>query len=127
MTNLHFNGKIGLIDGIFHVSLSLIEFIEDDVTIIYSPAINLSGYGYNSKEAKESFKIALYEFFRYTNDKKTFNEVLQDLGWSITGAISNQILQAPTDSELISKNSLYKEIINSKKYTVYNEDVEFAC
>jgi hypothetical protein len=51
MSTLHFDGQIGFPGCIFQVGLSLIEFNEDDVTIIYSPALNLSGYGYNPNEA----------------------------------------------------------------------------
>jgi hypothetical protein len=43
MSTLHFDGQIGFPGCIFQVGLSLIEFNEDEVTIIYSPALNLSG------------------------------------------------------------------------------------
>jgi len=126
MSTLHFNGQIGLPGSLFHVGLSLIEFNEDDVTIIYSPALNLSGYGYSPDEAKNSFNIALHEFLRYTNNKKTFDKVLKELGWTIKGGKKKPKIEAPSNSDLIAKNPLYNEIINSKNYKVYNEDVEFA-
>lgn len=126
MSELQFRGNIGLKDGVFHVGLSLIEFKEDDITIIYSPALNLSGYGYSTEEAKNSFNIALHEFFRYTNNKKTFNEVMKELGWSIKGGKSNPKIKPPLNSDLVANNPLYNEIINSKNYKVYSEDVEFA-
>jgi hypothetical protein len=126
MSKIQFNGKIGLPEGVFHVGLSLIEFNEESVTIIYSPALNLSGYGYNPDEAKDSFNIALHEFLRYTTNKKTFDTVLKELGWSIKGGKKKPKIQAPLNSDLIAKNPLYNEIINSKNYKVYNEDVEFA-
>jgi hypothetical protein len=126
MPKLHFSGQIGFPSGLFHVGLSLIEFKEDDVTIIYSPALNLSGYGYTPEEAKNSFNIALHEFFRYTTTKKTFDKVLKELGWKIKGSNKKPKIEAPLNSELIAKNPLYNEIINSKNYKVYNEDVEFA-
>ena len=126
MPTLHFDGKIGFPVGLYRVGLSLIEFKEDDVTIIYSPALNLSGYGYSPDEAKNSFNIALHEFFRYTNNKKTFDKVLKELGWSVKGGKKTPKIEAPLNSDLIAKNPLYNEIINSKNYRVYNEDVEFA-
>lgn len=126
MSELHFIGNIGLNNDIFNVGLSLVEFIEDDVTIIYSPALNLSGYGYSSEEAKDSFNIALHEFFRYTNNKKTFAAVMKELGWSIKGGKKNPKIEPPLNSELVANNPLYNEIINSKTYKVYNETVEFA-
>ena len=126
MSTLHFNGQIGFPGCIFQVGLSLIEFNEYDVTIIYSPALNLSGYGYNTDEAKNSFKIDLHEFFRYTNNNKTFDKVLKELGWTFKGGKKKPKIEAPLNSALIAKNPLYNEIINSKNYKVYKEDVEFV-
>ena len=86
MSTLHFNDQIGFPGYVFQVGLSLIEFNENDVNIVYSPALDISGYGYNSDEAKNSFNIALHEFFQYTNNKKTFDKVLIELGWTIKGS-----------------------------------------
>ena len=126
MSTLHFNGQIGFPGYVFQVGLSLIEFNENDVTIVYSPALDISGYGYNSDEAKNSFNIALHEFFQYTNNKKTFDKVLIELGWTIKGSKKKPKMEAPLNSDLISKNPLYNDIINSKNYKVYKEDVEFV-
>jgi len=35
-------------------------------------------------------------------------------------------IEAPLNSDLIAKNPLFNEIINSKNYRVYKEDVEFV-
>lgn len=126
MFTLHFNGQIGFPGCIFQVGLSLIELNEYDVTIIYSPALNISGYGYNPDEAKNSFNIALHEFFQYTNNKKTFDKILKELGWTFKGGKKKSKIEAPLNSDLIDKNPLYNEIINSKNYKVYKEDVEFV-
>ena len=126
MSTLHFNGQIGFPGCIFQVGLSLIEFNEYDVTIIYSPALNISGYGYNPDEAKNSFNIALHEFFQYTNNKKTFDKILKELGWTFKGGKKKSKIEAPLNSHLIAKNPLYNDIINSKNYKVYQEDVEFV-
>ena len=126
MSTLQFNGQIGFPGYVFQVGLSLIEFNENDVTIVYSPALNISGYGYNSDEAKNSFNIALHEFFQYTNNKKTFDKVLIELGWTIKGSKKKPKMEAPLNSDLIAKNPLYNDIINSKNYKVYKEDVEFV-
>ena len=126
MSNLRFEGDIGFVDKRYFVSLSLIEFKEDDVTIVYSPALDLSGYGYSSEEAKNPFNIALHEFLRYTSNKNTVNDILKDLGWKIKGSKKNPKYQPPLNTELVNKNALYSDILNSKNYKVFNEDVEFA-
>jgi len=126
MAKLRVTADLGFGNGKYHVGLSLVEFEEDNVTIVYSPALDLSGYGYSQPEAKESFSEALQEFFRYTNNKKTLDKVLKGLGWAIKGSKKKPKFNPPKDSELVSLNPLYNEIVNSKSYKVSREDVEFA-
>ena len=80
MSNLRIRADLGFNNDKYQVGFSLIEFQEEDVTIIYSPALDLSGYGYSQEEAKKSFSEALHEFFRCTNNKKTIDKILKDLG-----------------------------------------------
>lgn len=126
MSNLHVTADLGFDSGKYQVGLSLIEFEEDNVTIIYSPALDLSGYGYSQSEAKRSFTEALHEFFRYTNNKGTLDKVLKDLGWVIRGSKKKPKFNPPKDSDLVSLNPLYNDIVNNKSYKVSREDVEFA-
>lgn len=77
MSNLQLPADLGFGKGKYHVGLSLVEFDENNVTIIYSPALYLSGYEYSQSEAKQSFFDALHEFFRYTNTIKTLDKVLK--------------------------------------------------
>jgi hypothetical protein len=91
MSNLHLRADLGFGNGKYHVGLSLVEFEEDNVTIIYSPALDLSGYGYNHSEAKSSFSEALHEFFRYTSNKNTLDKVLKELGWNVKGSKTKRI------------------------------------
>lgn len=126
MSNLHISADLGFNNGKYRVGLSLVEFKEDEITIIYSPALDLSGYGQSEIDAKNSFSEALHEFFRYTNNKKTLDKVLKKLGWSIKGSKKKPKFNPPKDSELVKSNPLYNEIVNKKDYKVSREDVEFA-
>ncbi len=126
MANLHLTADLGLGQEKYHVGLSLVEFEEDNVTIIYSPALDLSGYGYNRSEARQSFTEALQEFLRYTGEKGTFDAILKELGWAIKGSKKKPTFKPPKDSDLISSNPLYNDIVNNKSYRVSREDVEFA-
>lgn len=126
MSNLQLTADLGFGNGKYQVGLSLVEFEEDNVTIIYSPALDLSGYGYSQLEAKQSFSEALHEFFRYTNNKKTLEKVLIELGWAIRGSKKKPKFNPPKDSDLVSLNPLYNDIVNNKSYRVSREDVEFA-
>ncbi|HON53773.1 MAG TPA: hypothetical protein PLS12_11235, partial [Bacteroidales bacterium] len=55
----------------YMVTLSLIKFKEDKAAIIYSPALDLSGYGNTFEDAKKSFSTTLQEFIKYTHNKRT--------------------------------------------------------
>lgn len=126
MPGLKVTADLGFSNQKFHVGLSLVEFNEDDVTIIYSPALDLTGYGYSQDEAKKSFSETLHEFFRYTHNKKTLDTILKDLGWSVKGSKKNPKFSPPKDSDLVVSNALYNDIVNTKNYKVSREDVEFA-
>jgi len=126
MSNLHISADLGFNNGKYHVGLSLVEFKEEDVTIIYSPALDLSGYGHSKVEAKNSFSEVLNEFFRYTNNKKTLDKALKKLGWSAKGSKKKLKFNPPKDSDLVKSNPLYNEIVNKKNYKVSREDIEFA-
>ena len=117
MSELTITANLGFSNQKFHVGLSLVEFNEDDIVIIYSPALDLSGYGHSK---------SLHEFFRYTHNKNTLDKVLKDLGWSIKGTKKKPKFNPPLDSDLVSSNSLYNEIVNNKSYKVSREQVEFA-
>lgn len=59
---------------------------EEGINYIYSPALDLTGYGKNVKEAKESFEVTLKEFIDYTDNKKTIFDELEHLGWLVNNA-----------------------------------------
>ena len=126
MSSLRITADLGFPNTNYHVGLCLVEFEEEDVTIIYSPALDLSGYGRSHPEAKESFSEALQEFFRYTNNKKTLNEVLKSLGWNVQGSKKKPKFSPPKDSDLVSSNPTYNEIVNNRNYKVSREEVEFS-
>ena len=86
MENLNVNTALSFDRDKYHIGLSLVEFIEDGVTIIYSPALDLSGYGYDPDEARTSFDASLKEFFRFTKENGNLYNVLKGLGWSIQGS-----------------------------------------
>ncbi|MBK5202865.1 MAG: hypothetical protein JJE45_04020 [Prolixibacteraceae bacterium] len=126
MSNLHIPADLGFKTTTYNVELPLVEFKEEKVVIIYSPALDLSGSGYSIVEAKKSFSEALHEFFRYTNNKKTLDKVLKDLGWTIKGSKKKPKFNPPKASDLVISNPLYNEIVNKKSYKVSRENVEFA-
>ena len=87
-------------EGELIVRVDIIQFIEDSICYVYCPALDLTGYGLNEAEAKQSFEITLLEYIKYTTNKKTFKKDLQSLGWK---SIGKGKYAAPTLTDLINK------------------------
>ena len=85
MPKFEFKGVVPVNNRIIETGLSLFSFIENEVTIIYSPELDINGSGYDLNEAKASFYIALSEFFRYATAKGTLFNELKRMGWKISG------------------------------------------
>lgn len=83
MAKIQFKGSIKDTRNIHQFELSLFNFIDEGVRIIYSPALDLSGYGKTIAEAKVSFELTLEEFVRYSSNKKSLQKELKRLGWEI--------------------------------------------
>ena len=66
------------------MSLSLISYKDDEAYYWYCPALELTGYGDDEKQAQESFKIVLEEYIRYTTENQTLIADLKSLGWKVT-------------------------------------------
>ena len=110
----------------YNVSLSLVKFQDDKTTVIYSPALDLSGYGNTVSEAQTSFTTTLHEFVKYTHNKKTLQTVLKSLGWKIKEGKTTFSCIPPKETDLIKKNSLYTEIVNNKEFSVVRENIELV-
>ncbi len=102
-----------------NVKLSLIEFEEEGLHFVYSPALDLTGYGKTEVEAKESYSQAMEEFLTYTSPKKTAFEVLKHLGW----VIKKKKVSAPSLSELLQSRSYLEEIFTEKQFRKTDETV----
>ena len=65
-----------LFNGHFHhggkqatIQILLLFWGDEKVNYVYSPQLDLTGYGYNEQEAKDSFNHQLDEFLSYTLNK----------------------------------------------------------
>ncbi|MEO7834034.1 MAG: hypothetical protein ABIR50_01850 [Ginsengibacter sp.] len=121
MQNLQLAGQGKYGKATVKVDVPVMLFEEEKNWFAYLPSFDLTGYGNNPEEAKESLKIVLDEFIRYSLNKKTFFEELRRLGWEIKS--KNRPIHAPKMSDLIQKNDQLKDIINSKQYSTANYQV----
>src|SRR5690606_9995731 len=101
MSRLQFSGKLVNGGSKIKTDLSLISFVEEGTHIIYSPALDLSGYGNSEEEAKESFQVVLQEFLSYCMNKKTLYTELERLGWSIKRNKKHPRITSPELSNLL--------------------------
>ena len=71
MAEYIFEGKFQNREAGVKVKLLLFSFEnENKVNFIYSPHLDLTGYGNSIKDARDSFKIVLEDFIDYTLKKK---------------------------------------------------------
>lgn len=101
-------------DGRHYVELSISIFIweEDSIFYVYAPALDLTGYGKSKEEAKASFETVLYEFVKYTHNKKTIFTELENLGWAVNKKKKRVV--APNLEEMLDENEHFKELYKSK-------------
>lgn len=65
------------------LNISIFLWEENAIFYVYSPALDLTGYGNTKEEAKASFQTVLSEFIKYTHNKKTIFQELENLGWAV--------------------------------------------
>jgi hypothetical protein len=65
------------------IAVDILEYDEDGLFFIYSPALDLIGYGESPEEAKHSWETVLCEYIQYGLNKKTLFKDLENRGWKI--------------------------------------------
>ena len=119
----HFKNKQATIAA---TNVIVLLFQEDNAHIAYSPALDLSGYGYSDEEAKSSFEIVLKNFLDVTTKKGTLFSELKRLGWKVKNE-KLKIFKAPVfDDLLVSNSSLAKLIEEQVSMRPMLQPVHFA-
>ena len=106
------------------VNLHMIEFEEDGCKIVYCPALDVSGYGKDLKEATDSFNVSLSEFFKYGIHKQTIFDELKSMGWIIKDKHKQKNMQAPSMSKLLENNANFNRIFNDFPLRKYDQKIE---
>jgi hypothetical protein len=126
--------KEGTLEGSFQnsknrvsVNLSVLAFKDDDSFIVYSPALDLSGYGDTEQEAEQSFQESLSAFLDYSTNKGTLEKELIRLGWKISGKAKKRVLTPPELDELLRDNEMLSTIVKEKDFSKKNERLEIPA
>lgn len=112
-------------NGSYNVRVSVVEFQESNIFIIYCPALDLSGYGESDTEAKKSFEVTLNEYIRYAVNKGTLDDDLKAHGWKKRGSTPSMV--PPSMTHLLESNENFSKIFNTQpSYQKYDMPFEVA-
>lgn len=106
-------------------NIVLLSFKESDNFIIYSPHLEVTGYGKSEDEAMQSFNHSLAAFLDYTVNKKTLHEELASLGWQLKKGTSKnpKRINAPSWRELLKNNATLEDLLNKQDITTSHKEV----
>jgi hypothetical protein len=125
MSPLIFEGRYQNTKTLVKVKLLIIQFKDENkIHFVYSPHLDLTGYGNNLIEARKSFEIVFEDFIDYTIKKKTIGKILTDLGWDLknTGKKQKKVI-APSITSVIHDNDYVSEIFDKYKVRTYHQEV----
>lgn len=96
------------------------------VHFIYSPHLDLTGYGYSQQEAKQSFEVVLEDFIDYTIKKGTLGIVLKKMGWKQQkGSLKKPLKSfAPSITSVIANKKYVADIFDKYPLNTFHQDVE---
>lgn len=124
MSRLSFKAELNLSEGKqLNAGLELYKFMEDGMTIIYCPALDLSSYGKDEEAAKNSFSETFRIHMTYCFRKNTLVSDLQKYGWKVK-SIKQKKIKAPTTEEMLKQNSTLQDIIYNRAYEKIRQNVE---
>lgn len=94
------------------IGVDILTWTEDSIFFMYSPSLDITGYGNTENEAKQSFKIMLNEFVKYTTNKQTIFDELERLGWTVNR--KKKRAKQPLENELLADNDFLKSLLNKQ-------------
>lgn len=109
------------------VRLDLYLFMEEDIYIAYSPALDLSGYGVSEKEALDSMSVVIREYISDGISQHTLVKDLRRHGWKVRSFYQRK-MSAPSFDSLLNNNETFRDILQNKEYRKVSEPFpEVAC
>ena len=127
MHRFSFEGKLKKGHNQVTARLLLLYFQDENkVHFIYSPHLDLSGYGNTVEEAKQSFEIAFEDLMDYTISKGTLVSLLEELGWQIKGTKKVPKIVTPDFSDIQQKQYV-SEIFDKYPVNTYHQEVPISA
>ena len=110
-SEIEFSGKLQMDKGLVTVNLLLYLFEENETSIVYCPALDLSAYAPTEQEALNAWPEVLAEYLLYTTRKKTLSADLQMHGWTV-----KRKMVPPPVEQVIQKNPEFMKIFSEGNY-----------
>lgn len=127
MAKIKFSAKLKNPKGIVDTQLTLLSFVEGDIYYLYSPELDIYGYGQSENQARDSFSVTFKETMSYMVNKSTLEKELKSLGWAIKRNKKEILYTPPLFSHLIEENEEVRNIVNTKAYTKYNHAIQLPA
>ena len=109
-------------ESCINLVLGVYIFTEEGIYIAYCPALDISGYGENEQEAKQSFGEVVRQYLDYCIHEHTLTEDLQKHGWKVE-SIKQHKFKSPDTVSMMKKNPDFKNLIENKEYSKYMENL----
>jgi len=106
-------------DSEFKVALLTFTFREGDFYVVFSPSLDLTGYGEDKKGALESFTVVLEEFLKYSLKGNKLAENLLSLGWNF----EEDEHPGELDHGIYCKDKTFISSLAEAEYSVYQEEL----
>ncbi len=103
--------------------MSLISYIDENLIVIYAPALDLFGYGHDESEANKSFHIVYNEYIQYGIKNNCLEKDLKKHGWKLNRKSGK--FSSPVISDLIDNNEVLKSVIDSRPFKKFNMNISF--
>jgi predicted RNase H-like HicB family nuclease len=68
-------------NGGINVRLTLLGFEQDNLFVLYSPALDIYAYGDDQAEAKQAFDETIQLYLDHVREENSLDEDLRRLGW----------------------------------------------
>jgi hypothetical protein len=127
MAKINFSAKLKNSKTIVDIQLTLLSFVEDDLYYVFSPELDIYGYGQSKSQARDSFTTTFKETMSYMVNKNTLSKELKSLGWTVKKNKKGVLYIPPLFSHIIEENDEVKNIVNTKAYTKYNHAVQLPA
>ena len=122
MSDFIFDAEMQISKGKLKAHLDLYSFLENNIHIIYCPALDMSGYGESEEDAQKSFEEVFTSSMKYMVNKSSLHDDLKKHGWNVRGKKSHD-LKSPKFEDMYKANKDFKDIIDNKPYQKIYKDV----